>query len=148
MAKFIPKEHIEALEYDFTEYGGTDGVIAEPTTGRVNAFFKNMKGLIKDVNALQKSVKDFDEDEMSDEELAERVAQMDEAEGAASEYQVRTIEYLAELCGATRDDDGNMVGGSPSMEDLSKLPYRVLQAFSAWLMGEIRPKKTTPGMNR
>jgi hypothetical protein len=156
MAKFVPSDHVEALEFDFTEYGGREGRITEPTTGSVNKFFKNMKNMVKEVNALQREVGiDADTDEikeMTDEEVAAQVAAMDESEAKIGKFQVRTIENIAELCGAVRevDEDGNerVVGGSPSVDDLTLLPYRVLQAFSTWLMGEIKPKKTTPGSKR
>lgn len=149
MAKFVPADHVEALEFDFTEYGGREGRITEPTTGTVNKFFKNMKNMMKEVNALQREIGADPDKELTDEEVAAQIAQMDESDAKIGQFQVRTIENIAELCGAKRevDEDGNerVVGGSPSVDDLSKLPYRVLQAFSAWLMGEIKPKRTTPG---
>lgn len=150
MGKFIPSEHVERLEYDFTEYGGSTGTITEPSTGAVNGFFKSMKSMMKEVNALKKVVEDLDIEEMDSDALAERMAKVDEAEAGASIFQQRTIELIAELCGAKRveNEDGSytVTGGSPSVDDLSKLPYRVLQAFNGWLVREISPKKATPGM--
>lgn len=163
MAKFDAGKAVERLEYDFTEYGGGVGIVKEPSTGAVNAFFRNMKAMMKEVGTLQKTVQGLRVEELGDEEdvdaeqLAEQMSKMDEAEAGATKYQSKTIEYLAELCGAEReeirDDDDNVirvdiVGGSPSMEDLSRLPYRVLQAFSTWLIGEISPKKKGPGGKR
>lgn len=158
MAKFIPSEQIELLEYDFAEYGGGAGVIHEPSTGDVNRFFKSMKGLMKDVKQLQAAAKNLDKidsiEEMSDAELAESIGQVDEVESQAAGFQARTLENLAQLCGARWElveiDEGTekvqvLVGGAPSYDDLERLPYRVLQAFSSWLMAAIRPKKTTPG---
>lgn len=145
MAKFVPSDHVERLEYDFTEYGGPEGVIMEPTTGRVNGFFSDMKAMMNQVKDLQAVAKDFDIEEMSDEQMIEKMSQVDEAEAKASVFQKQTIENLAVLCGAERQEDGSVVGGAPSVDDLNLLPYRVLQAFSQWLMGEIRPKATTPG---
>lgn len=163
MAKFDAGTAVERLEYDFTAYGGNKGEIHEPSTGDVNRFFTNMRKMMREVQALSASVKDLDElekiEELDDETLTRQVNAIDEATEGASEYQTRTIEHIAELCGGHREyvenpDDPSgdkievIVGGSPSMEDLSKLPYRVLQAFTNWLMEEIKPKKTTPATKR
>lgn len=152
MAKFVPSQHVERLEYDFTEYGGGEGVITEPSTGKVNGFFKDMKSMMKEVSALSQVAKDLEVEDMSDEQMIEKMSKVDEAEAQGSEFQRRSIENIAVLCGAERveQEDGSfvVVGGSPNMEDLEKLPYRVLQAFSTWLMGEIRPKRTTPASKR
>lgn len=152
MAKFDAGTAVERLEYDFTAYGGGAGNIHEPTTKDVNRFFKQMKGLMKDVNRLRSSaeaMEDVELENMDDDALAEKMASIDKAEEGASEFQGKTIEYLAELCGAKRDEEtGEVTGGEPSIDDLRLLPYRVLQAFSAWLMEEIKPKRTTPGTKR
>lgn len=153
MAKFIPSEFVEGLEYDFTEYGGEAGRIIEPSTGGVNRFFKKMKAMAKEVSKFQKTVSGIDIDEMDSEELADKLAKVDEAEEGASIYQQKTIMLIAELCGGKwvteEDGDGNVIerveGGSPSVDQLNLLPYRVLQAFNGWLIREITPKKTTPG---
>lgn len=151
MARFDAGTAVDTLDYDFKAYGGSVGTIHEPSTGSVNRFFKNMKAMVKEVNALNTTVKDLKVEELSDEELESAMVKMDEAEAGASVYQTRSIEYIAELCGATREtvedpeNPGRMIevvnGGTPSVDDLTLLPYRVLQAFSTWLVGEIRPKK-------
>lgn len=147
MAKFVPSQHVDRLEYDFTDYGGTEGVIPEPSTGKVNTFFTSMKAMMKEVGELQKLAQGLDiEEEMdlTDEETIAKMTQVEEATEGASKFQLLTIENLAILCGAERDEEtGVVTGGSPSVEEFQKLPYRVLQAFSQWLMGEIRPKATT-----
>lgn len=157
MAKFNAGTAVESLDWDFTAFGGGEGTISEPTTGAVNAFTKNVKGMLKEVKALQKSAQGLDDmidiEEMDEAELAEKMGKVDEASEGAELFQRKTLEHLAELCGAKREvvsEPGEeyrdrLVGGSPSLEQLEKLPYRHLQAFSQWLMGEIRPKKTTPG---
>lgn len=160
MAKFVPSQYVEKLEYDFTDYGGSEGVIPEPSTGRVNQFFKHMKNMAKDVNQLRGAADEIGDDEienMSDEAMIERLKKVEEVEVAGSEFQQRTIQNLAFLCGGefieTLDDDNNVIeirvdGGSPSTVEFDKLPFRVLQAFSTWLMGEIRPKATTRATKR
>lgn len=160
MAKFDARTAVEALEFDFEAYGGSKGPINEPSTGRVNEFFANMKSLMKEASALQATAKDLqveETDDLDDEQLAAKMEGIGEAEGQAIGFQSKSIEYLALLCGAQyediRDGDGNIietriVGGAPSVEDLNCLPFRVLQAFTQWLMGEIRPKKAVPAGRR
>jgi hypothetical protein len=162
MAKFKAAEAVETLEYDFEGFGnGAKGVIQEPTTGLVNGFFKNMKAMMRDVQSLQNAAKglsDIDTDkEMTDEELAEQMEKIDEAEAGSDLLQQRSVENLAILCGAewVPDDpddpdttEGHYVGGSPTLEDLQSLPFRHLNAFTQWLIGEIRPKKDRPAGKR
>lgn len=149
MAKFIPSQHVESLEYDFTEYGGSEGKIPEPSTGRVNGFFADTKAMMKEVQALSHLTKDLEVEDMTDEQMMERMSKVEEAEAGASEFQKRTIGNLAVLCGGEYDEaTDSVIGGSPSVEDFEKLPYRVLQAFSQWLMSEIRPKKAAPAGKR
>lgn len=144
MAKFIAGEAVENLDYDFTDFGGSEGTIPEPSTKAVNRFFKHMKAIVKDAKALQASTKDVNVEGMDDEQLIDALSDLDESEEAASEFQRRTVGALAVLCGAEEDVDGNITGGHPSFEDLDRLPYRVLQAFSQWLMEQIRPKREAP----
>lgn len=152
MAKFNAGQAVEKLEYDFTDYGGSEGTIVEPSTKQVNHFFKSMKAMLKEVNRLQAATKDIDVENMDDEAMAEHMSKIDEATEGADTYQTIMVENIAVLCGAERveDEDGSYTikGGAPSFEELDRLPYRVLQAFSKWLMGEIQPKKTTPGTKR
>lgn len=143
MARFNAATAVETLDYDFTAFGGGEGVIPEPSTGAVNRFFKDMKKLIKEVKKLQKAMEDVNLE--NEDEVAE-LPDLDE-DDSTSEFQEQTLVLIAELCGAKRDDDGELIkeSGTPSFNDLEKLPYRVLQEFSKWLMESIRPKKTTPG---
>ena len=153
MTKFIAAEAVEKLEYDFTEFGGGTGVIPEPSTGAVNQFFKDTKKMIREVRALQQTAESLNVEGMTEQEVAEQIGKIDEATEGATQMQSAMVENIAILCGAdrfeTKDDDGNVIeshveGGSPTFEELNRLPHRVLQAFSQWLMDQIRPKKTTP----
>ncbi len=152
MAKFNPRDHVDSLEYDFTEFGAGEGVVPEPSTGKVNQYFNEIKAIAKDVRGLQAQAKNFESiEELSDEEAMETLDSVEEVQSGASEFQLRMMEALAVLCGGewvdNEDDEHKHVeGGTPSLEDLQKLPYRVLQAFNQWLMGEISPKRTTPGI--
>lgn len=137
MAKFNAGVAVEKLEYDFTDFGGKEGVVPEPSIAQTNAFFKNMKGLVKNVKSLKSGLGDLELEELSDDDMIDQMGKVDELEAEVSEFQAKSIEYLAELCSHT-----------PSVDELSALPYRVLQAFSTWLVQEIQPKRTTPASKR
>lgn len=162
MAKFNAGAAVEKLQYDFTDFNGPEGDIMEPSTGRVNAYFDGMKALMKDVNTLRKSAgEEPDFDSMTEEDMAEAVGKMDEATAQVGDYQRRSVQLLAHLCGGeweeqkVEDADGNVlrtdqivVGGSPDFETLNDLPFRVLSAFTQWLIQEIRPNQKAPAGKR
>lgn len=163
MAKFDAGQAVERLEYDFTAYDGGKGPIQEPTTGRVNSFFANSKALIKEIKTMKgmaESLEGVNLEDLSDEDSAKVFSQIDEASDGAQLLQRRTVENLALLCGAEwvenppeseseeHNPEPELIGGNPSFDELNALPYRVLQAFSEWLIKEIQPKKKTPAGKR
>lgn len=155
MAKFVPQELLESIEFDFTAYGGREGAIPEPTTKAVNTFFRSMKTLTREVKGLMgeaKRLEALSKDESIEEvDVDEILSQMDVMEEGATSYNTKMMENIALLCGASwavkseEDSEQELVGGSPSFDDLEALPYRVFQAFSQWLIREIQPKRETPG---
>lgn len=153
MGKFKATEAVDRLEFDFEDVGnGAKGFIPEPSTALVNGFMKNMKDLVREASNISrraKGLQELDEDALEGEDLEKHMAAIDEFTAEADKFQDQSVEYLAVLCGAEWDEaTESYKGGSPSLEDLQSLPYRHLQAFSAWLMGEIRPKKDQPAGKR
>lgn len=132
MAKFDAATAVEAMEYDFTAYGGSEGIIPEPTTGQMNDFMVGMRRVLAEARALQKSDAQTDKDpnEMTAEELGEFMDNMEENMAHAAEFNGKIVALTAEFC-----------SGTPSADELSKLPMRVMRAFSKFLMNEINPKE-------
>lgn len=161
MSKFVPQELLESIEYDFTHYGGTAGVIPEPSTKAVNGFFRSMKSMTREVKGLMGEAKRLEQraqDESIEEgDIDEILEQMDTMEEGATAYTSQMMQNIAVLCGAQwQEQDDNedgyknppvLVGGTPSYTDLEDLPYRVFQIFAQWLIREIQPKRETPGTN-
>jgi hypothetical protein len=135
MSKFDAGTAIEALEFDFTAYGGSEGVIPEPSSGSVKTYFRSMKDLAKEARKF-KGIADSlgNVDDLTDDEISERMASIEEAEEGADQLADMQKRALADLC-----------SGTPSYEELGQLPYRVFQAFNRWLVSEINPKKEAPG---
>lgn len=148
MAKFNASTAVERLEYDFTEYGGGEGVIPEPTTDAINHFFNEVKGIMKDTKAVRElmAASENGAGDISDEDAAVLLESVGDASEFTTKMQFRMVEAVAVLCGGTFDEgQDKIVGGQPSVDDLRGLPFRVAQAFNQWLMGELRPKAATPG---
>lgn len=138
---FNAAEVLEPLDYDFTSFNGPDGkplpkgTVPEPSSGAVKAYFRAMKDLAKEARRFKDIEKKLGNiDEISDEELAERMATVDEAEEGADELQRNQKVALAGLC-----------SDNPSLEVLEALPFRIFMAFNKWLIGEINPKTAAPG---
>jgi len=118
MAKFDASTAVEALEWDFTAYGGGSGTIPEPSEDVIEAFFKGVSGL-SGVLGSQPGP-DMTEEEVR--ALADRGVEFGETMNGMKDL-------LATLC-----------SDQPGREDLDKLPLRVLLAFTGWLVGEFRPE--------
>lgn len=132
---FNAGEVLEPLDYDFSAFGGPVGTVPEPSTGDVRGYFKAMKDMAKEARKYKDiEAKLGDVDDLTDEELADRMATLDEAEEGVNELQRLQKEALAGLC-----------SNQPSFDELDRLPHRVFQAFNTWLVGEIAPKKDRSG---
>lgn len=153
MGKFIPSQHVEGMTYDFTEYkGGIEGTIPEPSNGRVKGYFKGVKNLMGEVRELRELAQGKDMEDLSDEEMTEMLAKVDEATEGVERLQEQMTHWIAFLCGGewveSKEGEPYVEGGSPSVEQLQLLPFRVSQAFTQWLNEEIQPKRRTPGSKR
>lgn len=131
MAKFDAAVAVEAIEYDFTAYGGSEGIVPEPTTGQMNDFMVGMRRVLAEARNVQGEQQDDRKPEdMSAEELGEMMDSMEENMAHAQEFNKKVIALTAEFCSNT-----------PSAEELERLPLRVMRAFSKFLMNEINPKE-------
>lgn len=154
MAKFNAATAVESLDWDFTAFGGGEGVVPEPSTKRINTFFAEIRALAKDARELRGQAEGLSQveesDDLTDEQMDEVLGSMDEATAKAVDFQQRSVEAIAALCGADWVESGDyhedgtpklvLKGGSPSLDQLETLPYRVLQEFTRWITDEIRPK--------
>jgi hypothetical protein len=141
------------MDWDFTDFGGGVGVVPEPTTKRLNGYRSMIKRIAHDLKEFRgenPGLDEIDPETMDEDEALDTIDSMDEQMAISEGFQQRSIEAIAFLCGAEwtgeeEDEDRTLVGGSPDLDNLQRLPYRVLQAFSRWLMGELSPKSETGG---
>lgn len=130
MSKFDAATAVEAMQFDFTKYGGIEGEIPEPTTGQMNDYMVGMRRIITEYRSLAGQVdQDKKPEDMTPEELGALMDSMDDTMAVATEFNEKTVALTAEFC-------SNM----PDATMLAMLPMRVMRAFSKWLMSEINPK--------
>lgn len=143
MAGFVASE-MEVMEYDFTSLGEgfTKGQIPEPTPEQVAHYWSEYIGMLQLTQAEQLERGNRENNLANDGESAEqRDARLRENIAYQQEISARNVqqrrELLAELCSKT-----------PSLEELERLPYRVLGAFEAYISGCLNPEAwstaTTP----
>jgi ATP phosphoribosyltransferase len=130
MSKFNAATAVESLEYDFTAYGGEAGLIPEPSTDQIDQFFTDLRNIVKQVQGLKAQAESAKSGEMTQEQMDEVLAAMDDV--SIKKFQTEMTEAVSALC-----------SNQPSVEQITKLPYRVLQAFIQWVSGEFRPKANT-----
>jgi hypothetical protein len=117
------------LEYDFSKWGGSKGVIPEPPRFAVSRMLKRVDELFVELG-LRKA---GDSEVKTPDDVIETMEKVNEEE-VFEKMQDGLLEILAEVC-----------GGSPSREDLEKLPYRPFQGFFGYLMGELtNPEASKP----
>lgn len=136
MAKFDAGNAVEAMEYDFTAFGGSKGVVPEPESKQVDQFFRIARDLAREAKASQKE-KGLDKiEEMTDAEAAEVLASV-EVDDQSEEYENRLSEAVGALC-----------TNSPPAAEIKRLPFRVRAAFMSWLIGQLRPEAPRPATKR
>lgn len=126
MAKFDAGKAVEPMEYDFTAFGGTAGIIPEPSNKQVEDFFNAIGKMAKDLGLGEDT-----KDPQVRARLAEFMAGLTDEDIA--KYKEDVAKAVDRLC-----------SGTPSGEEYINLPYRVQGAFSAWLASELRPEAARP----
>lgn len=138
MAKFDAGQAVERLEFDFTAFGGRSGVIPEPSTGQVQKFFRVIKDVAREIRDLENRAKQIDkradESDVTDDEAIDSLANM--ADEASERYQDQLVHALADLCSS-----------EPNADEIGALPFRVLNAFSAWVAEQVRPQQPAATKN-
>lgn len=135
MTGFNAATAVEAMDYDFTAFGGSKGIIPEPSTKAVKQFFDALQAIAAEVRPLMEKAQAAEKGELSNEDISELMAAMDD--DLVEKQQDRIIDAVADLC-----------GGFPPRDEIANLPYRVLGAFNAWIGAQIRPEARRPVTTR
>lgn len=132
MAGFNAAEVVEALDFDFTAFNGPRGTVPEPSSKQVKRFFNTIRDLSIEI---RRASKDFDEDAIIEDAEAASIA-LSALDGASEEYNDKMHASIVAVC-------SNVF----SQEDFARMPYRVQNAFTSWLVEQIRPEGATPATN-
>jgi len=114
---FDAGKFVDVLDYDFTAFGGTKGVVPEPSDKVLLQFQDSMRkglvefGVAQDVDVTDNAAVMAIIAKLPPEQL-ERFMEMQ-------------VDALAAFC-----------QGAPTLEELSTMPVRVRNAFAGWLMGK------------
>lgn len=125
MAQFNAQGAVEALEYDFRPHVDAHGVIPEPSTGQIQAYFDGARDLAKGVQGLRSQATAAEAGDLSEEQMAEIVEQIENLDIA--EYMDQIVHLVAALC-----------SNEPSAEQIFALPFRIRQAFVKWVGAQFR----------
>jgi hypothetical protein len=110
------------LDFDFSKYvEGVKGRIPEPSAEALDKFYRRGFEIAKDAGINIDEV--AEPGERGRAALVKALANA--PEGATEKMRHAEIEATAELC-----------QGTPSVEQIEALPYRIQQAFTAWLMAK------------
>lgn len=127
MPSFDAGAVVEPLAWDFTAFKAGKGVIPEPSDERIAAFMKAMMAVAQQEGTAElKALADAGDDE---EKMLAAIAALPEDVMSGSKAMIAPY---AGLC-----------GGSPTKEQIAKLPPRVRFAFFTWLAGELRPEASS-----
>jgi hypothetical protein len=124
MPSFDAGAVVEPLAWDFTAFKAGEGVVPEPSDEKLAAFARDMMALAQQEGKAElKALADAGDDQ---EKVLAAIAAM--PEDVLSSAKAMIPPYAA-LC-----------DGSPSAEQLAKLPPRARFAFFAYLAAELRPE--------
>lgn len=133
MPKFNAESIGGEIEYDFTKWGGPEGVVPEPPRHLVNALMKNITKAFKDADLGPET---GEGEVLSPEQVADTMNKIEDEE-MFQNLTDKLVEHLAEVC-----------GGSPSKKDLEALPYRPFMGFFGYLIGNLtNPEASAPDTN-
>lgn len=124
MAKFNAGTAVEAIEFDFTAFGGRAGSIPEPSTDQVENFMAAITGLF----AQYKGIIDVAQGK---EPTADEIAAMVEDFGDITSRDVQQ---------AIADAIEQFSSGEPTAAEVMALPHRIQSAFLGFLLGEVNPE--------
>jgi hypothetical protein len=120
------------IEYDFTTWGGSAGVIPEPSRKAVKHFMDSIQRGFKEIGLRNAD----DPDATTPDEVVDTMNKIEDDEVFEKTAEMLT-KAVAEVC-----------GGSPSFDELASLHYRPFMGFFGYLIGELmNPEVSRPGTN-
>lgn len=119
----------DPMDWDFTSWGGGKGTIPEPSEKAITTYYKDLRKAVSEFQGVQEA---GSKDNLSQKEIDELMKAMEDIDIAKINGEVKKA--VAKLC-----------QNQPSITELNRLPYRVLNAFVQWLQGELSPEAKSAG---
>jgi len=118
---FVLEDELDALNYDFRPYVDSHGVIPEPSSTQIKELQAAMRSALRP--ALENLAVDADTADVK--QLLTALAEPTKDDIRKAEKAEKAIvQAIADCC-----------SGTPSVEDLTDLPWRAQQMFIGWLSG-------------
>lgn len=129
MPTFDAGKYAEALDFDFRKAGvDAHGTIPEPTDTMIGAYLEAVKKAFTGLAPLR----DIEAGKMSEAAMLQALEKVD-----ADEF-VRVMDELSQAAAA-------LCGGTPTLEQIRRLPLRVRQHFFYYLQSEVANPEVEPG---
>lgn len=123
MPSFNAGSVVDPLDYDFTAFNGSKGVIAEPTDAQVGDFMQGLRDLLKEAREITGAA-GIDMSQATIEDLGVALDQLDSE--MYQDFNRKQGRLHAGLCGA-----------QPTYEDIMAVPVRIRNLFFAWLQQNV-----------
>lgn len=131
MPSFNAGSVVDPLDYDFTAFNGSKGVIAEPTDAQIGDFMQGLRDLLKEAREITGAA-GIDTAEATLEDLGVALDQLDSE--MYQDFNRKQAVLHAGLCGA-----------QPTYEDIMAVPVRIRNLFFAWLQQQVMNPEVRSG---
>lgn len=118
---FVLEDELDSLDWDFRPFIEAHGTIEEPSIQRVTQLQKTFQSVFAKALEAEKD--------------AIEQGNTNEADVLARQIQALTSEEGDEIMKRVIKSVGIVCNGSPSVEQIQKLPWRGRQAFVGWVVG-------------
>lgn len=161
MAKFNAEECVEAMEWDFTKYGGGKGVIPEPSDLQMERFLRKYTILVTQAaqaaatrtievdQGILDRLQDAEEPILNEDGTPKmRVLTLEQAIEVMKQIDVVGTDTSPAISEAMLDLMCTITKNSPSKAQIKKLPNRPRGAFFGWLMGQLTNPEYSAAVTR
>lgn len=151
MAKFVAESAVEEMAWNFTKYGGGEGVIPEPSDLAIERFLRKFNIIITQVSrSAANKAAEADAELMirTDDQGKERLLTFEESIEVLKKIDVSETNTSPEVSDAMLDLVANLTKGNPTKAQIKKLPNRVRGAFYGWLIGQLTNPEYSAAVTR
>lgn len=144
MAAFDAGTALDPMDWDFSKYDAGTGTVPEPSDVEIERFLKKYRVMATSV--MQNAAAQLDQQMRDDIKKRAKVVEdqenaqvlsLDDALEVMKQVDITAADVSPAIVNAMADLVVTITKGSPSKEQLLKLPNRVRGAFYGWLIGQL-----------